>query len=59
MDKSIKELNVIRNLIPRQTYKTILGQIRAGDIKGAAVGIERLKIKLEREEANNENSCCK
>ena len=59
MDKIVKELNVIRNCIPRQTYKTILGQIRAGDIKGAAVGIERLKIKLEREEANNENSCCK
>lgn len=59
MDKIVKELNVIRNCIPRQTYKTILGQIRAGDIKGAAVGIERLKIKLEREEANNENCCCK
>lgn len=37
------ELLTLKNKIPRNTYKTILGQIKAGDIKGASIGIERLK----------------
>lgn len=46
----IKELNVIKPDIPNQTYKTIMGQIRAGDCGGATVGINRLKRRMEREE---------
>lgn len=41
-----KELNSLKGKIPRNTYKTILGQLNAGDIKGATVGIKRLKEKL-------------
>ena len=37
------ELLELKNKIPKQTYKTILGQIKAGDLKGALKGIERLK----------------
>ncbi len=41
-----KELNSLKGKIPRNTYKTIFGQLNAGDIKGATVGIKRLKEKL-------------
>ncbi|MDD3238532.1 MAG: hypothetical protein PHW47_00290 [Lachnospira sp.] len=51
MNEVIKELNTIKGRIPQQTYKTIIGQVRAGDIGGATVGINRLKHKLAREEA--------
>jgi len=47
----IRELNTIKRQIPHQTYKTIIGQIRAGDIGGATVGIERLKRRIARKEA--------
>lgn len=40
------ELNTIKRKIPRNTYMTILGQLNAGDIKGAETGIKRLKEKL-------------
>lgn len=51
----IKELNTIKNRIPQNTYRTIEGQINAGDIDGAAVGINRLKKRLKREEQANEH----
>lgn len=47
----IRELNTIKHQIPHQTYKTIIGQIKAGDVGGATVGIERLKRRIAREEA--------
>lgn len=40
------ELNSLKGKIPKNTYKTILGQLNSGDVKGAAVGIKRLKEKL-------------
>ena len=45
------ELKYLKRKIPIQTYRTIIGQIRAGDVNGAAVGINRLKVKIAREEA--------
>jgi hypothetical protein len=56
MNEVIKELNTIKSKIPQQTYRTIIGQVRAGDLGGATVGINRLKAKLAREEASHENS---
>ena len=57
MDHEIfRELTVIKPKIPHQTYKTIIGQIKAGDIGGATVGVERLKRRIAREEAAHENS---
>lgn len=47
----IRELNSIKPRIPINTYRTIIGQIRTGDLGGATVGINRLKSKLSREEA--------
>lgn len=48
-EKILKELNTIKRRIPRQTYKTIIGQVRAGDLRGAEVGIERLKKRIAKE----------
>lgn len=53
--ETIKELNMIKSRIPKQTYSTILGQIRAGDLGGATVGIMRLKRKFAKED-DHENS---
>lgn len=55
MNDAIKELNSIKARIPQQTYRTIIGQMRAGDMTGATVGISRLKHKLEKEDAIHEN----
>lgn len=52
MNDAIKELNTIKVKISEQTYKTIIGQIRAGDVGGARVGIERLKLRIAKEEAD-------
>ena len=43
-----RELDGIRKHIPYNTYKTILGQMKAGQVEAAKVGIERLKKKLNR-----------
>lgn len=51
----IKELNTIKARIPQQTYRTIIGQMHAGDLGGATVGVERLKRRLAREDGTNEN----
>lgn len=56
MNELMRELNAIKPRIPQQTYRTIIGQMRAGDMGGATVGINRLKNKLAREEAAHENS---
>lgn len=56
MEEAIRELNIIKPRIPQQTYRTIRGQIQAGDVGGATVGIKRLKKKIEKEDALNENS---
>lgn len=55
---AIKELNMIKTHITANTYRTILGQIKAGDMGGATVGINRLKRKLSKE-AGHENSSSK
>jgi hypothetical protein len=51
MDQTIRELNSIKKYIPQQMYRTIMGQIKAGDIGGATVGIERMKRRLAKEES--------
>lgn len=51
----IKELNTIKARIPQQTYRTIIGQMKAGDVGGATVGIERLKRKFAKEDSSYEN----
>ena len=48
--KIYQELQKIRDRIPRNTYKTILGQLRAGDMIGAAMGVKRLQRQLARAE---------
>ena len=55
MNEAIRELNAMKARIPQQTYRTIIGQMRAGDLGGATVGINRLKKKLAKEDAANEN----
>ena len=41
---------MLKDKIPYPTYKTLLGQIEAGDLHGAYVGIRRLKGRLARKE---------
>lgn len=55
MKELMRELDSIKPYIPRQTYLTIIGQMRAGDMGGATVGISRLKRRLLKEE-DHENS---
>lgn len=52
-EKLMKDLEAIKHKIPWQTYKTIIGQMRAGDVKGAAIGIDRLKMRIAREEGRH------
>lgn len=42
-----KELDGIKKHIPQNTYRTILGQMKAGQTEAARVGISRLKKRLE------------
>ncbi len=44
VERSLREM---KDLISNQTYKTVLGQIRAGDLKGATKGIERLRSSVK------------
>lgn len=46
-EKIIKELKNYREIMPRQTLKTIRGQAIAGDIEGARKGLNRETKKLE------------
>ena len=55
MNEAIKELNAIKARIPQQTYRTIIGQMRAGDLGGARIVKKRIKKKLAKEDAANEN----
>ena len=48
-ERLIQELNMIKHQIPWQTYKTIIGQIKAGDLNGAQVGIRRLRRRIGKE----------
>lgn len=45
------ELLSIKKEIPRNTYKTILGQIKTGNLKGAETGIARIKAKMKGRES--------
>ena len=47
MKELIRELDDIRKDIPHNTYKTILGQMKAGQVEAARVGIRRLKNRLK------------
>lgn len=42
-----KELDGIKKHIPYNTYKTILGQMKSGEVEAARVGIARIKNKLK------------
>ena len=46
-----REVMKLKDRIPYPTYKTLLGQIEAGDLHGAYVGISRIKGRLARKEA--------
>lgn len=50
MNEVKKELNLIKKYIPQNTYRTILGQLKAGDVEGARVGVERMKKRLNAKE---------
>lgn len=45
----MKEIYNYRHLLPRQTFKTLQGQVRAGDKEGARKGLDKI-IKRQRKE---------
>lgn len=46
---AMERLERIKGKIKWNTYKTIVGQIRSGNVEGAMVGIERLENKLRKD----------
>ena len=50
MNELIKDLNTIKPYISQNTYRTVQGQIKAGDVNGASVGVERMKKKISAKE---------
>lgn len=53
------ELYKLKYKIPKNTYRTILGQLKAGDFKGASKGIERIKKRLGGTENGNQQIQCR
>lgn len=51
MEKLIKDINMMKRYIPQNTYRTLMGQIKAGDVNGATVGVERLKRRYLQKES--------
>ena len=46
------ELAKLKRKIPRNTYQTIIGQIKARDYDGALTGIARIRQKMRKEKTN-------
>lgn len=51
----IKELGKYRGYLPRQIIKTLRGQALSGDLVGAKKGLEKIKLRLERDDGKYEN----
>jgi len=47
MKELMKELNSIKKYIPYNTFRTIKGQIKSGNVDAARTGINRIKKKAE------------
>ena len=45
MKELMKELNSIKKYIPYNTFRTIKGQIKSGNVDAARTGINRIKKK--------------
>ena len=43
MEELMKELNSIKKYIPYNTYRTIKGQMKSGNMAAARTGINRIK----------------
>lgn len=54
-EELVREVEALKDKIHIQTYRSLLGQIRVGDLDGAKTGLTRLKWKLRRREAENAN----
>ena len=47
MEELMKELNSINKYIPYNTYRTIKGQMKSGNVEAARTGISRIKKRAE------------
>lgn len=47
MKELMKELDSIKRYIPYNTFRTIKGQIKSGNVDAARTGINRIKKKAE------------
>ena len=50
------EVEVLKDKIPLNTYRTLLGQLYSGDVKGAERGILKIKRRLEKEAVSSEGT---
>ena len=55
MEELMKELNSIKKYIPYNTYHTIKGQMKSGNVEAARTGINRIKNRTE--EQNHGHTC--
>ncbi len=56
MNELMRELDLLKPYIPRQTYLTIIGQMKAGDLGGATVGISRLRRRIFKEVGHEDSN---
>lgn len=47
MEELMNELNSIKKYIPYNTYRTIKGQMKSGNMTAARTGINRIKKRAE------------
>ena len=47
MEELMKELKSIKKYIPYNTYRTIKGQMKSGNVEAARTGINRIKKSVE------------
>lgn len=59
MDEFIRELNSYIGKLPKQTIRTIKGQVKAGNLEEAKVGFARVKRRLECNGGTYENCSSK
>lgn len=47
MHEFIRELESYIGKLPKQTIRTIKGQVKSGDLEGARIGFSRIKKRVE------------
>lgn len=57
LEETRELLRSLKNKLPRQTVRTIKGQMKAGDIDGALRGLQRIARKQEGKHNEQKQAC--